>query len=552
MGPFCHNIKTMRYVLLDRCRLSTTGIQSPKWFTLNPLNVSKEDVVMYAYSQKFLLTQNEKIPKSLAFRLNQVCPNCYLYKCSCRRKDAKIKQCHQCFTMFINRQCFRSIIDRLTNIRFDCKKCFQNASKIISNYNKSRELKETTIQYAKKNLKHIHNFKYSLRLIENKNIILPPVVLWRSNPNLCSGIIKLLKRNLSYKDCKKDLLINPDPISFINNGKNNCFRKILLSKKSLRSGRSVVVPSPFCKSNEIILNRKMWKSMNYPKYVLAIRYPVIDTRAFTLHKVTKTWDHPVCGITPAITEVTNLDFDGDQLSFYALGNNASLVEALSFIDPKTSFTAMGEIRTNYTVDQLESLYKYCGLTKKKIYSWLLEKYILTDSKTAFNIFENIRRQLIKLNRIVKPTVTYYWLYNFLLEFMFIYDFESFFETWNKQLFFNDSIFSNYINCMDGERWRLEHIFLMLKYLRGLNKIEYILEAFNCRPALSKSGIEATGYTTYKMEFLLHELYYAENNIYCGHRVAYNNLRRICSPILSREQLINLALKRLPIKNISSL
>jgi len=444
---------------------------------------------------------------------------------------------------------------KLSCITFDCKKCRQKVEKIISNYNKVREMKENSIKYADTHLKHIDNFKYSICLHENQKILLPPVLFWKSNANLCSGIIKLIKKNISYRDCKKELIISPDPMSFINNGKNNCFRKILLSKKSLRSGRSVVVPSPYCKTNEIILNKKMWECMNYPKYVIAIRYPVIDTRAFTLHKVKKTWNYPVCGIPPAITEVTNLDFDGDALSFYAINNEASLNEALKFIDPNNSFISMGEIKPNYTVDQLESLYTYFNLTKKEIYSWLFHKYTLTDSPTTFSIFEKIRRQLIRLNQIVKPTVTYCWLYNFLLTFVSKhYYFDTFVETWNQTQAFNESLFSKYIKCLDGERWKLEHSFLMSKYLRGLNKVEYLLEAFNCRPALSKSGIQMTGYSTHKLSFLLHELYYKGNLIYCGDKVAYTNLRRICTPILTLEELKALALKRLslPVKNFSSL
>jgi len=98
--------------------------------------------------------------------------------------------------------------------------------------------------------------------------------------------------------------------------------------------------------------------------------------------------------------------------------------------------------------------------------------------------------------------------------------------------------------MDGERWKIDHVYLMSKYLRGLNKIEYLMESFNCRPALSKSGIESMGYSTQKLSYVLHELFYKGGLIYCGNKVAYNNLRKISTPILSLKSLRLLALEKI--------
>ncbi|TLY46268.1 MAG: hypothetical protein E6K54_08510 [Gammaproteobacteria bacterium] len=282
--------------------------------------------------------------------------------------------------------------------------------------------------------------------------------------------------------------------------------------------------------------------MNYPSYVVAIRYPVIDMRAFTLHRVVGTWEYPVCGIPPTITEVTNLDFDGDQLSFYALSNTAATREALSLIDARGSFISMGEIRPNYTIDQLQSIFSFMGMKKTEIYDWFLREYSQKDSKEAFETFEKVKRHLIILNRLVKPTITYSWFYSFLMSLFnegwvgvnSDKNFSAFVDFWYEHDFSNASLFSKYIAV--GERWTLEHVYLMSKYVRGLSKVEYISEAFDCRPALSKSGIELTGYSTHKLSYVLHELHHRGNNlIYLGNDVAYNNLRRICSPVLPLEK-----------------
>src|SRR5436190_9138456 len=154
----------MKHYLIERCTISTKNVESPELFTLKPLAVSKRDLINYAKSRKYILTNNEKIPKSLMFRINQICPNCYFYQCTCKKKQAKIKICKQCSFSFVDKLCFKSYIKNLSDIQFNCKKCSQKVEKIVFNFNKTREVKENIIQYANTHLKHIDNFKYSLCL----------------------------------------------------------------------------------------------------------------------------------------------------------------------------------------------------------------------------------------------------------------------------------------------------------------------------------------------------------------------------------------------------
>jgi hypothetical protein len=510
-----------------------------KWFGLLPIKVSREKLLEYAKFKKITLSNYKKIPKSLVFRLSNFCPNCLYLQCTCTiSHDNYCKNCQVSY--IVQKEQLNVVLQKVIGkgILSSCKICKNKTERILFNYKQSYKNK---LKLIKNNVNNpLEKFKYSIQV---GNCIYPPAFMWNTNSALCDMIIKLVKSNKSYDPRQKLLLnIKPDPLSFLAQGKNNCFRRILLSKKSYHSSRSVVTPAPDCKTNEIILNKKIWASMHFPRYVLAIRYPVLDTRAFSFHRIKKTWDAPVVGIPTSITEKNNLDFDGDTLNFYALSSCMSISECNHLINPKYSFVSMGEIRPNLTHDQLESMFRFFKVQKNNLYNWLLVKYMLYDSQTAFKIFENIRNGLMNLNLFFKPTVSYFEFYNILKLFLIRgYDMNEFNIIWESNNFTKKSIFNRYL-LSNSNRWRKEHLHLMVKCLRGLTKIEYLQEAFHCRSTLSKSGVEMCGYTTHKLSYALPELYYDNGIVYYGtDQVAYQNLRRLYTPVYPLKLLRSLAI-----------
>lgn len=524
----------MKYGTINTCLLTRSDQKSnEKYFGLMPIQVSRDQLESYAKFKKVKLSNYKKIPKSLIFRLGKICPNCYYLQCTCTNNNNYCKNCKT--YSIIQEEQFNTILQKIVSneISSKCKICKSKLERILVNFKCSYKNK---LKLFKTNVENvIEQFKYRIRV---ENHIYPPAFLWNTNSSLCDLIIKLLKGNKSY-DPKQKLQVNikPNLLNFIGQGKNNCFRKILLSKKSYYSSRSVVIPAPYCKTNEIILNKKIWACMNYPKYVLAIRYPVLDIRAFTFHKVKSTWNAPVVGLPTSITEKNNLDFDGDTLSFYGLSSCMSISECYFLINPEFSFVAMDEIRPNLTHDQLETLFTFFKIKKQNISNWLYIKYLLYDSHTALNTFENLRTALMKLNCIVKPTVSYFEFYNILKTFLLhSYDEDTFSSIWEMNDITKNSIFNRYM-LSNSNRFKKQHLHLMVKCLRGLNKIEYLQESFNARTILSKSGVEMMGYSTHKLSYALPELCYDNETIYYGvNQIAYQNFRRLYTHVYTLNDL----------------
>lgn len=517
----------MKHCIINTCFLSKSGQSNESMFGLAPIAVTKDNLESYAKCKKIKLSNYKKIPKSLAFRLSKICPNCYFLQCTCTISSNCCKNCKTCYT--VQTEQFITILQKIIKgeVLSCCKICKNKMDRILLNFKHSYKNKLKLFKKHKGN--PIENFKFRIQV---GNCTYPPAFLWNTNSALCDLIIKLLRHNKPYDPTQKTQVnIKPDPIGFIGQGKNNCFRKVLLSKRSYYSARSVVIPAPNCKTNEIILNRKMWACMNYPRYVLAIRYPVLDTRAFTFHRVKNTWNSPVVGLPTSITEKNNLDFDGDTLSFYALNSCMSISECYFLLNPEFSFVAMGEIRPNLTHEQLETMFTFLKIKKQNLYNWLYAKYLLYDSHTALSIFERLKSVLMELNCIVKPTVSYSEFYNILKLFLLrTCDEDTFCKTWETNEITKNSLFNRYMTS-NSNRFKIQHLHLMIKCLRGLNKIEYLQESFSSRSILSKSGVEMMGYSTHKLSYVLPELYYDDGIVYYGtDEIAYQNFRRLYTPV----------------------
>lgn len=533
----------MKHGIVRSCVISNSNSYQLKdnLYGLPPIRVTREILASYAKFKKLKLSNYKKLPKSLLFRLNQICPNCFFLQCSCIKIHNYCNNCQIYFKPQTDQ--FLKILQKVLKVKIisQCKMCKNKMERILINFKNSYKGK---LRLFKNNLNNIlDNFRFRIQVNQHTY---PPSFLWNTNTILCELIQKLLHNNKPY-DSKQKLQVNikPDPSSFIGQGKNNCFRKILLSKKSHFSARSVVIPAPNCKTNEIILNKKIWACMNYPKYVLAIRYPVLDTRAFTFHKVKHFWDAPVVGLPTSITEKNNVDFDGDTLNIYAINSCMSISECFFLINPEFSFVAMGEIRPNLTHEQLEMMYNFFKIKKQNLYNWLYIKYLLNNSYTALTVFENLRHGLVKLSSVVKPTFTYLEFYNILKIFLLqSYDEDNFIIEWGKNKTTCNSLFNHYM-ISNSNRFNKRHLHLTVKCLRGLNKIEYLQESFSSRSILSKSGVEIMGYSTHKLSYVLPELFYNNGNVYYGlDIIAYENFRRLYTTIYTFDTLRRFAIYNL--------
>lgn len=550
----------MKHGIISMCQISTGAFRSANsnMYRFVPRSVTRDEFELYLYSRKHILSNLDKIPKSLQLRLCKVCPCCMFLHCACK-KSTNMKhtiKCKNCGTSFLQTELSSKYkLRNWSQIKYFCKECKSKFCQILSNFVNNRVIKSNILNSATKIniLKFFESFKYRIQVKED-NLTFPASFFWSSNVTMCNNILKMLKQKKTYipnqnknrktKNCLV-LDIKPDPISFIGRGKINCFRKYLLNKRTFNSSRSVIIPAPFLKTNETILNKQIWTRMGCPAYVLGIRYPVIDTRAFCFFKVKNTWDLPVIGIPPTITDSTVLDYDGDALNVYSIKRSTTIDECNKLLNPVNSFVSMGEIRVNLTHDELETLYNLFGISRISIYNLLFKNYLLFGSQTAFTMFENLRQSLMVLNTLVKSTVSYE-LFSRLLEIFLVHqlDLDTFKTVWKSHSFTKNCIFSRYIGS-NADRWKFETLSQMVMYLKGMSKIQYIVESFQCRTALSKAGVEITGYITHKLSYILHELWLNHDLLICyNDRLAYRSVRRLLTPVYSQRYLRSYSLYNL--------
>lgn len=560
----------MKHGIIEKCMISTSTSSagsSPTnkdWYRFVPRQLKTKELESYIMCRKYILSNYRKLPKSLTQRLQLLCPNCYYLQCSCKNETLafQTRTCVNCKSDFLSRKNWSwQQLKKFKNFTSLCKACKIKTEQIFNNYIFGRNEKAKQIKYVVDNniAKYVERFKYRI-LTQEDRLLFPPAFLWNHNTTLCDLILKNLKLKKAYQAKRFDkkvkfksnfLDIKPDPFTFIGQGKYNCFRKYLLSKRSYNSSRAVAVPVPELAPNEVILNREVWETLGCPDIVVSVRYPVIDTRAITHHKVKGTWEKPAIGVTPFTTDCKQEDFDGDQENTYVPKRRSSIKECDELINPENSFVAMGEIRVNFTHNQLESLFSFFGTTRNQIHSWLYNLYVLNGSKNAYSTFEDLRKHLELLNSFVKPTVSYHLFSHILSLFLFQqFNFEDFVTVWKTHKFTKNGLFSRYIES-NPNRWKYEHLYQMTQYLRGMSKIEYISEAFSCRTALSKSGVEFTGYATHKLSYTLPELWYGgDGMIYYGKdQVAFRNIRRLYTPVPSYDYVRKMSIFHL-LKDVS--
>lgn len=137
-------------------------------------------------------------------------------------------------------------------------------------------------------------------------------------------------------------------------GKDNVFRKKIMTKRCINSCRLTMTLDADLKGNEISIPKIIWKNIGYPDYVIAIRYPSISNLNMTIHKVI-VHDTYGCHLAmtarapPTICKGHNLDFDGDAMTFIAL-DKESEYELRLLISPEYNISTNGELRLTFSKD----------------------------------------------------------------------------------------------------------------------------------------------------------------------------------------------------------
>lgn len=137
-------------------------------------------------------------------------------------------------------------------------------------------------------------------------------------------------------------------------GKDNVFRKKIMTKRCIHSCRLTMTLDADLKGNEISLPKTIWANIGYPDYVVGIRYPSISNLNMTIHKVV-VHDTYGCHLTmtarapPTICKGHNLDFDGDAMTFIAL-NKESEYELRMAISPEYNISTNGSLRLSFSKD----------------------------------------------------------------------------------------------------------------------------------------------------------------------------------------------------------
>ena len=91
-----NNPNNMKHAILDSCLVSSNQQQqhqhnNHKWYRLKPQTVTKQELESYAKYRKTIMSNYKKKPKSLNFRLKNICPNCNYLICSCKKNKFEKK-----------------------------------------------------------------------------------------------------------------------------------------------------------------------------------------------------------------------------------------------------------------------------------------------------------------------------------------------------------------------------------------------------------------------------------------------------------------------------
>lgn len=257
--------------------------------------------------------------------------------------------------------------------------------------------------------------KYSL--IVNKKFIIPPLQFFLGN-KYCTTLIKksllthiaeggddvtIVMPKLNTK-CTNKKNIKSIYTKFhhgniderYKHGKLNYFRQHLFSKRIGYTARCVIIPSPQIKANQVVLPKYVGKDLNWPEYVILIRYPSLDYQNVTFHKVVSYNDNSVIGIPISITKRNNADFDGDEIEIIPLYDWKVIAECSTLLDPENNLVSMQKLKISPGQDMSAGCRGKICPSIKTLEKALYEYYAVEGSKKTFDLFHRLESELCEL------------------------------------------------------------------------------------------------------------------------------------------------------------
>lgn len=371
--------------------------------------------------------------KSLILFAQSICPSCQTYNCafSCnihkKKKLAfstpkkKFIKCFHCQRVFktqyhaINHINYKEFSFKKC-IKWECRKCKNAFEKIYSeflsylviikkrnekngndkkSYLDIQSLFESLSDSARKELNNDYQSLYYAVKINNtlyknnETIIIPPFAFIAEMNKQISFYNKLIVNNRAMRlDVKtKYGSVN----SRARGGKNSFFRSCCLNKRYVLSARVIIVPSKELQPHECILPKELYRRLNCPKVIAGHRYPTLDVRSITYHRVVGTWEYPCLGISTAVVSGNNADFDGDCLHIIPVTSLQSRAELEYLGNPKYNIIVQNQLRVKLDHDEVQTLYSQFGITSQQIHEALLQYAKRTSSPEAYRLFCQLRR-----------------------------------------------------------------------------------------------------------------------------------------------------------------
>lgn len=294
-------------------------------------------------------------------------------------------------------------------------------------------------------------------------------------------------------------------------GKYSAVRQYSHNTRYVKSGRAIIVPyNAGLEPDECVLPVNLWRRLECPRFVLAHRYPTLNDRNFTAHRVAFTWIYPAMGITTSIVHGNNADFDGDAMQIIPMTNPASEAEATYLFHPARNMTTDGgrSLRLEFDHDEILTLHHVfeARYDRDAIHQALRTLAIEESSTKAYDTFCRLRRlchRMWELNTVFTLT------YGDLIEVVYLSrdtNYTCFVKTKFPAISKENTI--KRIVLAKSCRFSIDHLWQMVgtindqapnsSFVGGMTRLDYINEAKMSRLALIKDGVSYAGYGYIKL------------------------------------------------------
>ena len=316
--------------------------------------------------------------------------NCIGYECStCEKKYSQMYNEFVKYNDIISNKLTTYPLRNLLNIHYGD----DDYSIIKSRKKKIQYIYESFFtENVKKELRYNYQTLYYHLKVKKKDngeiILIPPLAFFVDMNKPSSFYLKLLDNNDPLNVKSQYGSVN----SRAQGGKNSIFRNTCLNKRYLGSARLVIVPRQSLLPHECILPKKVYEDLNCPKHVLCHRYPTLDIRSLTYHRVVGFWSYPSLAISTAIVSGNNADFDGDCLHVIPVTNIVSQAEIIFLCHPMWNMVVgQNQLRINFDHDEIETIYSQFGLTRHQIHDFIYNIAKTKNNLFAYQIFCYLKR-----------------------------------------------------------------------------------------------------------------------------------------------------------------